>query len=184
MARNGTAAQRSWSGSHASPYDPRQVWATSVAPLITAAREAAAHAARTASQERARARREESPWWRQRWVAMTVAGVAAAGTAAGVSAVLIRRRSANRAMGVDVNREPGGGPSGSAGPGAGGAGGIRSTVEAGRDKVASAARTVIHKVRRNDGALEPAKSGAESRAATGDGRHEFPTAGSRYRPPA
>jgi hypothetical protein len=109
--------------------------------------------------------------------------LAVAGTAAGVSTVLIRRRSASRAMGVDVNREQGGGPSGSAGASAGG---IRSTMEAGRDKVTSAARTVIHKVRRNDGAPEPAKPGAQSRAATGsdDGRHGLPTAGSRYRPTA
>jgi hypothetical protein len=125
--KNGTAA-----------YDPRQIWATNLAPLVVAAREGAAHAARTASRERARARREPA-WWRQRWVIITTAGLAVVGAAGGVYAMLASQRSrgSRHAMpsgGMGFDDQPH-------------AGGFTSTMGSGRAKVTDLARNVVHKLR-------------------------------------
>jgi hypothetical protein len=121
-------------------YDPRQIWAVNLAPLVAAAREGAAHAARTASKQRARARQEPA-WWRQRWVMVTVAGLAVAGAAGGVYATLASRRSrgsrhaaAGAPVGLDEQPLPNG---------------LKSTMDVGRTKVSGLARNVAHKLRGN-----------------------------------
>lgn len=109
--------------------DPRQIWGAQVAPLVTAAREGASHAAQTARRERARVvGQRSSPWWKQRWVMVTAGGLVVAGAAGGVWAAL-SRRSARRERDGDTES------------------GIRSTMEAGRAKVAGAARTVMDRIR-------------------------------------
>jgi hypothetical protein len=110
-------------------YDPRQLWTANLAPLVTAAREGAAHAARTAGRERARAR-QESQWWRQHWLIVAVAGLVVAGAAGGAYAATATRRSS-------VDSPP--------------ASSERSTMETGRGKVAGLARTVAHKFRGGGG---------------------------------
>lgn len=122
-----------------------------LAPLVAGARQGATQAAKTVSMERARARRKQH-WWRQRWLVATAAGVAVAGAAAGTYAIVSKRRSAAPVPGVEtVETAP---PNG-----------FRSTVEAGRTRVADLARTVAHRVRR-DGA----RGEAEPQVAL-DGTH-------------
>jgi hypothetical protein len=108
-------------------YDPRQLWAANLAPLVAAAREGAAHAARTAGRQRARAR-QESQWWRRRWVIVAGAGLVIAGAAGGAYAAMAGRRSSAQRPAAGAER-----------------------VETGRDKVTGLARTVAHKLRGNGG---------------------------------
>jgi hypothetical protein len=129
-------------------YDPRQLWATNLAPLVAAAREGAAQAVRTAGRERARAR-QESQRRRQRWLIVAAAGLVVAGAAGGAYAAIARRRSSMESPA---------------------AGSERSTAEAGRAKVAGFARSVAHKFRgdgdgRGDGAGRLPGSGPAGRPA-------------------
>jgi hypothetical protein len=133
-----TVAKTGGNNSTTAAYDPRQIWATNLAPLVVAAREGAAHAARTASRERARVRRQPA-WWQQRWVIVTTGGLAVLGAAGGVYAVLASRRSRTSRHAAD-----------STGGGLGAqADGFRST-ESGRAKVSDLARNVVHKLRRGE----------------------------------
>lgn len=123
-------------------YDPRGIWATGVAPLVAGAREGAARANRIASRERARARRQRQ-WWRQRWLLVTAAGVAVAGAVGGGYAAVTNRHARRQAgavpeTGAEADRRPAGGAATNP---------LTSTVEAGWEKVAGAARTVRHRVR-------------------------------------
>jgi hypothetical protein len=120
-------------------YDPRQIWAMNLAPLVVAAREGAAQAARTASRERALARRQPA-WWQQRWVMVTTAGLAVMGAAGGTYAVLAARRSRASRQAV---------PGSGSGLGPSQADGYRST-ESGRARVTGLARNVVHKLRRGE----------------------------------
>jgi hypothetical protein len=129
-------------------YDPRQLWAANLAPLVTAAREGAAHAARTAGRERARAR-QESQWWRQHWLIVAVAGLVVAGAAGGAYAAT--RRSS-------VDNPP--------------ASSERSTMDAGRGKVAGLARTVAHKFRGDGPGRLPGSKPAERPAMATPARDE------------
>lgn len=117
-------------------YEPRQIWAMNLAPLVVAAREGAAQAARTASRERARVRRQPA-WWQQRWVIASTAGVAVLGAAGGVYAILANRRAR-------MSRQPVPG----AEPGVR-ADGYRST-ESGRARVSGLARNMVHRLRRSE----------------------------------
>ena len=119
-------------------YYPRQIWTTNLAPLVVAAREGAAQAARTASRERARARQQPA-WWQQRWVLMTTAGLAVVGAAGGMYAVLASRRSRNSRH---TATSTGGGLGGQSQ-----ADGFKSTTDSGRAKVTGAARNMVHKLR-------------------------------------
>jgi hypothetical protein len=138
-----TVASKS-GGNNTAAYNPRQIWTMNLAPLVVAAREGAAHAARTASLERARVR-QQPPWWQQRWVMVTATGLAVVGAAGGVYAAVARRRSANS----PGYPEPGG----RAMPAAGHerSNGLKSTMESGRTKMTGVARNMVHKLRRNDG---------------------------------
>jgi hypothetical protein len=130
--------------------DPRRIWSTNLAPLFTAAREGAAQAARTASRERARARRD-SRRGRRTWLIVTAAGMVVAGAAGGAYQAAKRRAAGSGAAGAE--------------PGQGGtpAQTIISTVESGREKVAEAARTMLHKIRGNGADQSaPARTGAAS----------------------
>jgi hypothetical protein len=126
-------------------YDPRQLWTANVAPLVTAAREGAAHAARTASRERARARQQPA-WWRQRWVIVTAAGVAVVAAAGGVYAAVASRRSGNHGFGEPTGQNTGfermHSPDGS--------NGLKSTMDSGRARVTDVARNMVHKLRGNE----------------------------------
>lgn len=104
---------------------------TNVAPLVTAAREGAVHAARAASRERARVR-PTLAWWRRRGFVVTAATVVVVGAMGGVYAMLAGRQNSFE----------------SAGDGSG----MRSSVDAGRERVAGAAKTVMDRVRRDNGA--------------------------------
>lgn len=119
-------------------YDPRQIWAMDVAPLVVAAREGAVQAARTARRERARVRREPA-WWQQRWVMVSTAGLAVLGAAGGIYAVLASQRSGS-------SRHVAAGTGGGLGAQADG---YRST-ESGRAKVTGLARNMVHKLRRGE----------------------------------
>jgi hypothetical protein len=144
-------------------YDPRQIWSANLAPLVTAARQGAAHAARAASRERARARQEPPRWWRQRWLVMTAAAVTIAGAAGGVYAVLARRRSSTaRHAETGVRPAPSNGAT---------TNGIRSTMENGREKVTGLARSVVHRVRRDgpDQTAPAPSGGVAPSAAVPDG---------------
>ncbi|HEY8473498.1 MAG TPA: hypothetical protein VIL37_12800 [Natronosporangium sp.] len=108
-----------------------------LAPLVVAARVGAAQAARTASRERARARRKPA-WWQARWVMVTTAGLAVLGAAGGVYAVFAQRsRSGQPTMtgtGGAIGNQDGHG----------------SMVDTGREKVTGLARNVVHKFRRSE----------------------------------
>lgn len=124
-------------------YDPRRIWSTNLAPLVAAAREGASHAADTASKERARAHRD-SRWWRQRWLLVTASGLVVAGAVGGVYQAVTKRRTAEAEAGTGA-AAPGEQPDRSTPAEA-----IRSTVETGREKMTEAARTVLHKIRREE----------------------------------
>jgi hypothetical protein len=141
-----TVASKS-GGNGTAAYHPRQIWEMNLAPLVVAAREGAAHAARTASLERARVRRQPA-WWQQRWVMVTAAGLAVVGAAGGVYAAMSRRRSASRGF-----AEPNSRASMGQMPAAGHerTNGLRSTMGSGRTKMTGMARNMVHKLRRGDG---------------------------------
>lgn len=151
-------------------YDPRELWATNVAPLVVAAREGANRAARTARAERARMVQRQSPWWRRRWVVFTASGLMVAAAAGSAYAVMTNRRSQAKPDADEMTSQP---------EGTGAAGGIKSTVEAGREKVADATRTVMHKIRRDGDAatMEQPAVGEHPR------RNEMPATGTGYGPP-
>jgi hypothetical protein len=151
-------------------YDPRQIWAANLAPLVTAAREGTAHAARTASKQRARARHEPA-WWRQRWVIITAAGVAVAGAAGGVYATLASRRSRSSRHatpgthpGLDEQPQPNG---------------FKSTVDSGRSKVTGLARSMAHKLRGD----EPSGLGAPRRQQPPSSLGQHPAEGEYHGQP-
>jgi hypothetical protein len=123
-------------------YDPRQIWAMNLAPLVVAAREGAAQAVRTASRERARVRQQPA-WWQQRWVVATATGLAVVGAAGAVYAVVASRRSGNRRFGESTGYGTDRTPAGSHER----ADGVKSTVGSGRAKVSGMARNVVHKFR-------------------------------------
>lgn len=156
-ARNGTAS-----------YDPRELWETNVVPLVIAAREAAVHAARAARQERARVSRQPSPWWQRRWVAVTASGLVAASAAGGACAMIAKRRSQAKPMADEMTSELERTP-----------GKIRSTVEAGRAKVAGATRTMMYKIRRNGEAATMEQPAVPEHPRS----DEMPATGTGYGPP-
>lgn len=122
--------------------EPRKIWSRNLAPLVTAARDGASRAAETASKERARAARRESHWWRRRWLVVTAAGLAVAGATGGVYRAITKRQEAESGPEpAGTGEKPAGGTPTEA---------IRSTVETGREKVTEAARTMMHKIRRDE----------------------------------
>lgn len=153
-------------------YDPRQIWATNLAPLMTAAREGAAHAARTASRERARARQQPA-WWRQRWVIITTAGLAVLGAAGGTYAMLASRRSrGSRHAATSAGVMPDGQPQ---------ADGFKSTVGSGRAKVGDLARNMVHKLR--GGEPDPLAASAPRTPEPAAALGEHPTDGGYHGQP-
>lgn len=142
----------------------RRIWAENVTPLVTAARVGAGHAARTAVRERARVRPRPA-WWRRRWLLITVAGLgigmAVAGTLAGLA-----------------EREGSAGRSTPAGRGVPNGGRIKSSVEAGRDRVSGAARTMADKVRGGNGA--DSAPGALASATPDRSKGQMPSTGTGY----
>ena len=132
---------------HTTAYDPRTIWSTNLAPLVTAAREGAGQASRTARKERERARHQRQ-WWRQRWLYVSATGLVLAGAGGAVFQAVAKRRAV-------ADESPG---TGAKSAGATTADAIRSTVESGREKVTGATRTVLHKIR-PDGS-ESSKPGA------------------------
>lgn len=138
-------------------YDPRRIWSTNLAPLVTAAREGASHAAQTAGKERERARQRS--WLRRRWLYVSAAGLVVAGAAGGVYRAAAKR-SATAPDGTGAGPEPAGSTAAET---------IRSTVETGREKLTEVARTMVHKIRREEpdqpdqpAAYAPAPAGTET----------------------
>ena len=119
--------------------DPRKIWSANLAPLAMAAREGTAQAVRTARRERARARRRDEPWWKQSWLMVTAGGLMVAGAAGATFQAVARRRTAAGSAEAGSGPGPGGGSPTQA---------IMSTVENGRERVTEAARTMLHKIRR------------------------------------
>lgn len=154
MAKSSTAA-----------YQARQIWTTNLAPFVVAAREGASQAAETARKELAQARAPR-PWWRSRWVVVTATGVAVVGVAGGVAAVVANRRSQDAPAEVSEASENG-------------AGGLRSTMEASREKVGGMTRNMLHRIRGEDEATPdggPDGGPAATRGAVPDGIKATPMA--------
>jgi hypothetical protein len=124
-------------------YDPRQRWAAWLAPYVVAVREGATVAFRTArrerEEERARALRQAMPLG-QRVLVLTAAGVAAVGAVGAVTAALASRR-----------------PGGAEPEGRTATDQLRSTMEAGRERVTGMAREARQRVRGDEPA--PAVTG-------------------------
>jgi hypothetical protein len=162
------------SDGNSTAYDPRQIWATNLAPLVVAAREGAAQAARTASRERARARQQPA-WWQRRWVIVSAAGLAVVGAAGGVYAAVANRRGVHRGYAVPTDT----GMSGTPGAGQERANGLRSTMDTGKARMTDAARTMVHKLRGDEHtALGPESSrmpGSTSTMADGSRNDLRPT---------
>lgn len=152
--RNGTAS-----------YDPRELWVANVAPLVAAAREAASHAASAARAQRARASQPPPPWWQRRWLMYTATGLAVGGVAGAVYAMA--KRGSQAKPGADEL---------TARPEQAVPGGMRSTMEAGRDRVAGATRTMMHKIRNRSEAT------TAEQPTVGDHprRNEMPATGTGY----
>lgn len=140
-----------------SAYDPRTIWSTNLAPLVTAARDGAGEAARTARKERERARHQHQ-WWRQRWLYLSATGLVLAGAGGAMARAVAKRRAAADPTGTGTGTKPAAATTAEA---------IRSTVESGREKVTDATRSVLHKIR-PDGSAEskPGTPAAESKPGT------------------
>lgn len=141
-------------------YDPRELWVANVAPVVAAAREAAAQAVRAARAQRTPPPPPQPPWWQRRWLMFTATGLAIGGAAGAVYA-MVQRRSQAEATADELATGTERGP-----------GTRKSTMEAGRERVAG----MMSKIRHSREAT------TEEQPTVGGGprRNEMPATGTGY----